>query len=271
MTGFDSSKPSKMSSTILLFTLAAAMAADDLPRVDLHVHLDAEAATGGSMTPADAASLSRKLGIKFGVLGEGGCAGDIRDDRTLGDFLRGFEGVALYRGLQVYGFDWARCLSKDLRGRLDYIAADALVFPDRNGKRILLWLAGVRFEDPQDFMDRYVDFNVKVLSQPIQVWTNPTFLPESLQSRYDELWTAERMDRVIGAAVKNGVAIELNSRYRIPSVAFVRRAMAAGAKFTFGSNGHVKGIGDISYGLDVAKQCGLKKNDFWLPRERPAL
>ncbi len=260
-----------MSATILLLTLAAAMAADDLPRVDLHVHIDAEGASTMSMTPAEAASLSRKLGVKFGVLGEGGCAGDIRDDRTLGDFLKGFEGVPLYRGLQVYGFEWTRCLSKDLRDRLDYIAADALIFPDRSGKRIWLWLAGVRFDDPQDFMERYVDFNVNVLSQPIQVWTNPTFLPESLQPRYDELWTTERMDRVIAAAVKNGVAIELNSRYRIPSAAFVRRAKAAGAKFTFGSNGHVKGIGDISYGLDIAKQCGLTKRDFWLPRQRPGL
>lgn len=254
--------------TLPLLILTAALAADDLPRIDLHVHIDEEGNPAKSMRPADAASLSRKLGVQFGVLGEGGCAGEIHDDRTLADFLRGFDGVPLYRGLQVYGFDWPRCLSKENLSRLDYIGADALVFPDRNGKHIRLWVSGVRFDDPQEFMERYVDYNVRVLSQPIQIWTNPTFLPESLQSRYDELWTPERVSRVIEAAVKNGVAIELNTRFRVPSASFVRRAKAAGAKFTFGSNGHIKGIGDISYGLGIARECGLTKGDFWVPPVR---
>ncbi|HWR51610.1 MAG TPA: hypothetical protein VN428_10915 [Bryobacteraceae bacterium] len=248
--------------------LAAALAADDLPRVDLHVHIDSEENPAKSITPAAAAALSQKLGIKFGVLAEGGCAGDIRDDRTLEEFLRGFEGVPLYRGLQVYGFDWPRCLSKQNRAHLDYIAADALIFPDRSGKNVWLWLAGVKFDDAQDFMERYVDFNVKVLSQPIQVWTNPTYLPESLEARYAELWTPERMRRVITAAVKNRIAIELNTRFRIPSASFVRMAKDAGARFTFGSNGHVTSIGDISYGLNVARQCGLTAKDFWQPAGR---
>jgi hypothetical protein len=257
-----------MRSMFCSLILAAALAADDLPRVDLHVHLHDDEKPGKSMTPAEALALSRQLNVRFGVLGEGGCAGDIRDDRTLAEFLRPFEGIAMYRGLQVYGFDWRRCLSKENLSRLDYIAADALVFPDRDGKNIWLWLPGVRFENVQDFMERYVAFNVKVLSQPIQVWTNPTYLPDSLEGRYEELWTPERMKRVIDAAVRNGVAIELNTKFRVPSPVFVRRAKAAGAKFTFGSNGHVKGIGDISYGLEIARQCGLVKTDMWLPAKR---
>ena len=70
-------------------TLAAVClsAADNLPRIDLHVHLDAEAKGGKSVTPSEAAALSKKLGVRFGVLAEGGCGGDIRDDKTLGGFL----------------------------------------------------------------------------------------------------------------------------------------------------------------------------------------
>ena len=37
------------------------------------------------------------------------------------------------------------------------------------------------------------------------------------------------MDKVIQAAVKNGVAIEINARYKLPSEKFIRRAKAAGA------------------------------------------
>src|ERR1035441_5103666 len=67
-------------------TLAAVClsAADNLPRIDLHVHLDAEAKGGKSVTPSEAAALSKKLGVRFGVLAEGGCGGDIRDDKIAG-------------------------------------------------------------------------------------------------------------------------------------------------------------------------------------------
>jgi hypothetical protein len=257
------------SAALALFCLYSTLAAaDDLPRVDLHVHIDSDVDPSKSLKPSEAAALSEKLGVKFGVLGEGGCRGDIHDNATLARFIDSLAGLPVYRGLQVYGFDWPRCLSKENLNRLDYIAADALIFPDRSGKSIRLWLPGVRFDDPQQFMDDYVDYTVRILSQPIQVWANPTYLPDSLRSEYDTLWSQQRMRRVIDAAVKNHVAIEINSRFRIPSAAFVRLAKASGAKFTFGSNHHVEGIGDIEYSLQTARDCELKKSDIWLPPRR---
>jgi histidinol phosphatase-like PHP family hydrolase len=114
-------------------------------------------------------------------------------------------------------------------------------------------------------MDRYVEHNLRVLSQHIQIWANPTYLPESLKSRYDALWTPERMDRLIAAALKNGVAIEINAHFQIPSAAFIRRAKAAGAKFSIGSNRHVEGIGEIEYCLRTARECGLTAKDIYVP------
>ena len=49
--------------------------------------------------------------------------------------------------------------------------------------------------------------------------STPTFLPAAIAPRYDALWTEARMNRVIDAAVKNGVAIEIGARYKIPSEA----------------------------------------------------
>lgn len=249
----------------LLFVAAAMLAADDLPRVDLHAHIHDDENHANSLTPKQVSDLSKKLGVRVGVLAEGGCAGEIRDNVTLSEFLKETEGAAVWRGLQVYGFDWRRCLSDENLRKLDYIAADALVFPDANGKHIWLWLPKVRFADAQDFMERYVSFNEKVLSQRIQVWANPTYLPESLKARYDELWTPERMDRLIRAAVKSGVAIELNAHFQIPSQAFIRRAKAAGAKFSIGSNAHVKGIGEVQWCLKTARECGLTAQDIFVP------
>jgi len=245
--------------------LALPLLAADLPRVDLHVHLHDDEHPAQSLKPAAAAAISKKLGVKFGVLAEGGCNGEIRDDKTLTEFIDSTANVPLWRGLQVYGFDWPRCLSADKRAQLDYIAADALIFPERNGKHVWLWLPDVKIADPQDFMDRYVDFNARVLSQPIQVWANPTYLPTVLQSQYDSLWTPARMDRLIAAAVSNHVAIEINANFQIPSPTFIRRAKAAGAKFSFGSNRHVQGIGEIDYCLRIAKETGLTEKDIYTP------
>jgi len=254
--------------TSLLWITSATLFAQALPKVDLHVHIHDEDHPAQSLKPAQATEISKKLGVTFGILGEGGCAGDIRNDATLTEFLTALEPEPVWRGLQVYGFNWQNCLSPALRARLDYVAADALIFPDKSGKHLWLWLPTVKIEDAQDFMDRYVAFNVKVLSQPIQVWSNPTYIPEVLKARYDELWTPERMDQVIQAAVKNHVAIEINAHFRIPSLAFLRRAKAAGARFSFGSNEHAHGIGEISWCLDVAKQLGLQPADLFIPARK---
>jgi len=61
------------------------------------------------------------------------------------------------------------------------------------------------------------------------------------------------------------IAIEINSNFLSPSSAFIRRAKAAGAKFSFGSNRHVEGIGDIAWCLKTARECGLTRADIFLP------
>jgi histidinol phosphatase-like PHP family hydrolase len=102
------------------------------------------------------------------------------------------------------------------------------------------------------------------------VWVNPTFLPAAIASRYDELWTEERMSRVIDAAVKQRVAIEINARYRIPSERFLRLAKAKGARFTFGTNNAgAADLGDWSYPLAMQEALGLRWQDMFVPGHAP--
>jgi len=86
-------------------------------------------------------------------------------------------------------------------------------------------------------MDVLVSKTVAILeSEPIDIYANPTFLPAVIAPRYEALWTEARMTKVIDAAVKSGVAIEIGGRYKIPSEQFLRLAKSKGAKFTFGTN-----------------------------------
>ncbi len=45
-----------------------------------------------------------------------------------------------------------------------------------------------------------------------------------------------------------------------------KMAKAAGAHFTFGSNTHGLGAGDITWSLNMAKDCGLIGEDFFIPK-----
>ena len=72
---------------------------------------------------------------------------------------------------------------------------------------------------------------------PIDVLADPMQSPANIKDRMDEFWTEDRMKVIIDAAVKNGVALEINPRERTPSEKFITLAKAAGAKFAVGDDG----------------------------------
>ncbi len=119
-------------------------------------------------------------------------------------------------------------------------------------------------------MEMLVDRIEKILDkEPIDIYVNPSYIPDEIANRYDELWTVARMDRVIAALKRNHVALEINDRRRIPSAAFIKRAKAAGIKFTFGTNnGGPNDLGNLEYCLQMIKECGLEGTDIWLPQSK---
>lgn len=268
-------------------TFAAALtsafaASEDLPRVDYHVHLDEQ------ITLEKALEISRRRGVRFGIVEhagkpELGYRGMLSRDEDLRRWLDQLAGKPVYRGIQAEGLDWMECFSVSAVAELDYVLQDALTVPQRvfsgaggDQPLIKLWTPAARsIQDPEAFMDRYVDFHVELMRRvPLDILANPTFLPAPLEKDYAALWTRERMEKVVEAAVRYRVAIEINSRYRLPSEAFLRIARQAGAKFSFGSNIHGPDVGRLDYGLEMAKQLGLRSRDLFAPappQEKPIL
>ncbi|HWS01476.1 MAG TPA: hypothetical protein VN249_12720, partial [Prolixibacteraceae bacterium] len=67
----------------------------------------------------------------------------------------------------------------------------------------------------------------------------------------------------------NQVALEINSRYSIPSIAFIKKAKASGVKFSFGTNNAKNDdLNRLEYSIRVIKEAGLTINDMFLPRPR---
>lgn len=239
---------------------------DGVPRVDYHAHPEE------GLTVDRAVALSAERGVKFGLVEHAGVRDGpasklTGDDEGLLAWIRSLRGKPVYAGIQAEGLNWTRAFSKGVIAQLDYVLSDALTIHGPPGKPVKIWTSEFQCDNPQYFMDRYVDFHVEVMAkEPIDILANPTFLPEMLQGDFDKLWTARRMTTVIEAARKYGAAIEINSRYQVPRIAFLEMARDAGLRFSFGSNMHTaEGIGDIGYCAGMYNRLGLTLDRFFRP------
>ncbi|MGB8494974.1 MAG: DUF1080 domain-containing protein [Candidatus Acidiferrum sp.] len=238
------------------------LSTENYPLVDYHVHLK------GGLTIEQALANSRRLGINYGIAINCGLGFPVHSDDSVRDYLETMKGQPCYVALQGEGREWMTLASPESVARFDYCFTDAMTFTDDNGKRMRIWInedVG-EIKDKQAFMDMYVKRIMGVMHEPIDIYANATFLPDRIAGEYDALWTPERMSKVIDAAVKNDVAIEINNRYKIPSAAFIKAAKAAGAKFSFGTNNADANLGRLEYPIQMVKQCGLVWQDIFVPK-----
>ncbi len=240
----------------------------NFPLVDLHAHLKA------GLTVEQALALSRSSGMFLGLAVNCGKGFPIETDAGALAFVKSMETVPAFIGMQAEGREWVSMFSKETRARFDYVFTDSMTWTNPAGKRMRLWIPDeVEIgPDVQAFMELLVSKTVGILeTEPIDVYVNPTFLPAAIASQYDALWTEARMTRVIDAAVKSRVAIEINARYKLPSERFLRLAKAKGAKFTFGTNNAgPSDLGDWSYPLAMQKALDLKWQDMFVPGHQPS-
>lgn len=238
------------------------LAAKNFPLIDLHTHLK------GGISEEEALAIARTYGYTYGIAWNCGLKMGFESDEELNGFLETYKpSPFVWTAMQAEGREWLDLFSKESRDKFDYVFTDAMTWTNDNGKRMRLWIKEeTEIGDPQDFMDQLVDNIEKVLTEPIDIHVNPTFLPDELWDRYDELWTEERMNRVVKALVKNQVALEINNRYRIPSANLIKKAKAAGVKFTFGTNnGGANDFGRMDYAIEMIHECGLTPQDMWMP------
>jgi histidinol phosphatase-like PHP family hydrolase len=240
----------------------------DFPLMDFHVHLD-------KSTIDAVLALSQARGVKFGIVEHAGTKENdypvvLSNDKELKSYLDMLAGKPVFRGVQAEWIDWTSGFSTKALAQLDYVLTDTMTFPGKDGRRTKLWLKDVEslveMADKQAFMDRFVDWHVKIISeQPIDILANTSWLPAPLAIDYDALWTPARVQKVVDAAVKHCVALEISSSYKLPRLPFLKIAKAAGVKFSFGSNGRYPKMGLLDYSIAMAKELGLKRSDMFTP------
>ena len=235
---------------------------EGFPLVDFHVHLK------GGLTLEQAVEKSRKSGINFGIAANCGVKFPITDDQGIDQYVKKLAGQPVFIGMQAEGREWPKLFSKEAIARFDYVFSDGMTIVDHRGHRARLWIKDeVDIPDEQAFMELLVRTIVGILShEPIDIYVNPTYLPVVLAKDYDRLWTPERLRKIIDAAAANGVAIEISNSLHLPKPAFIKDAKRAGIKFTLGTNNTNGNLGRCEYGLQMIRQCGLTREDMWMPK-----
>ena len=169
--------------------------------------------------------------------------------------------------MQGEGREWPTTFSEAARKEFDFVFTDALTFTDKKGRRVRLWIDDEVFIDnEQEYMDLIVDKMCDVFKEPADIYVNPFFLPTSMNDRYDQFWTEQRVDRAISALKKSGKVLEINELYQIPSKAIIMKAKEAGLKFSFGSNNVKPEVGKLEYAIRMKKECGLTAQDMYKPK-----
>jgi hypothetical protein len=250
---------------LLSFLLADCQNSSNFPITDLHVHLK------GGFTIDDAVLKSRNENIRYGIVINCGVGFPVHKDSQIDSVILTLKNYPqFFIGMQAEGREWVNNFSKESMNKFDYVFTDGMTFTDAKGRRNRIWMKDETWIDnEEEFMKYLVNTIVKILStEPINMYVNPTFLPAQMTDRYDYFWTDERMDRVIKAAKDHNIAIEINNRYRIPSVKFIARAKNAGVKFTVGTNNTDANFTGAAYALEAIQKCQLTQADFFQPANK---
>jgi hypothetical protein len=239
------------------------LGAANYPVVDYHTHLK------GVYTLQDALRRSREQGIYPGVAINGGMGFPVSNDEALRPYLAELRGQPVFKAFQAEGREWVGLFSRAMLEQFDYVFTDSMTWTDDDGRRMRLWIPAEvgTIADVRRFMETLVARTVRIIeTEPIDIYVNPTYIPDQLAGQYETLWTPARMQRVVDALRANDVALEINNRYRIPNATFIRMAREAGVRFACGTNNAAaEDAGRLEYCIQMIRECDLRWQDMWVP------
>jgi histidinol phosphatase-like PHP family hydrolase len=240
----------------------------DFPIEDYHVHLN-------TLTIEQVMATSKETGVKYGLLEHCGTKENqypivLSNDKELQDWIAKLQGKGVYIGVQAEWIDWVGCFSKDVFSQLDYVLTDSWTVRDADGKRVKAFAGGYDpGNDAEAFMKWYVDWIVEILeTTPLDIWSHPMWVTRKFTPQLEQMWTEERMRRVVRTLKNTNTAVEIDSSVKLPTMPFLKMAKAEGIKFSFGASSQGARINPVDWSIATAKELGLTKKDMFQPAPR---
>ncbi|MEO5819614.1 MAG: family 16 glycoside hydrolase [Vicinamibacteraceae bacterium] len=232
------------------------LARDNFPLVDLRA-LDVKDA--GTLEAALAAARGGALFV--GVTASAGKTRTVKDDAGVDALVKRYGGKPLFLGLRADERGWAHAITPKALARLDFVLLDGETLIARLPKT-------TASTDPQAYGDAVLAATISAITrEPIDIYGAPLFLPATFVGQRDAIWNEARQQQLIDALVTHRVAIEINGALQLPGEAFVRKAKAAGAKFTLGRCAVDTSAGEYCFGL--REKVGLSWRDMYEPGHAP--
>jgi len=240
------------------------------PVADYHVHLSP------TLSIEEAIALGKQRQVQIGIVEHPGPGYPINSDADLQRYINGLRRYPVRIGLQPVYAGWSKSFSKTLLDELDYVLMDALTLPRPEGGWLAIWQIDTMVDDEEEFMARYMRFIEQVLTtEPIDIFAWPTFLPIPIARHYKELWTPQRVQRIVSLCRDRAqgprdrkIAIEINEVAHVPDESFTVQAKQAGLKFTFGTDARNQNAAHFYYCYEMVQKCGLTEADMFVPRRK---
>lgn len=233
------------------------------PVADYHVHLSP------TLSIDQALQLGKERGVQIGIVEHPGPDYPIKTDADLQKYIANLRRYPVRIGLQPVYAGWSTAFSKNLLDQLDYVLMDALTLPNPDGTSLAIWQIDTHVDDAEEFMTRYMQFIDQIMTtEPIDIFAWPTFLPVPIARQYSQLWTPQRMQRIIDLAKARKLAIEINEVAHVPDDTFIMLAKRTGLKFTFGTDSRNQNATHFYYCYQMAQKCGLTEADMFVPKHK---
>jgi histidinol phosphatase-like PHP family hydrolase len=120
---------------------------------------------------------------------------------------------------------------------------------------------------PAAYMRAHVDSLEHLAREmPVDVIAHPAIAPPAMHHiPLEERWSEQLEERAVTALAQAGIVFELSNRYPVHE-RLVRRAHAAGVRFSLGSDGHSREqVADIRKPLALARSIGVRDEDLYDP------
>lgn len=227
--------------------------------IDMHIDADESFSIDSAMNQFYLTGVNPGLVADISRYEEG------KAEEALSDHIKNYSKYPVFLGIYRKNLSSLENISSSTLDQFDYVIGDLTTFKNRKGEETDI-LNEKNIGSKEAFMDDYVKAITEALDKGgLNIWSSATILPASLATEYDQLWTPERMDKVIDALKRNNVAIEVNNKTQLPGISFLKLAKEKGCLFTIGSLYTNEGMQEPTYFYEVIDQCKLDYKDIYIP------
>ncbi len=221
---------------------------------DLHIHTKL---SDGKLTPEEVYSLAYAKGYQAGIsdhCGEGSF--QINGNDQFEQYLNALEGLPVLKSAEL-DLGTKVSISRELLDRCDYLIGGVHSIGDLN-----FFDSEARLPPSAVLINKMLDLiEIKARQHRFDILAHPGLLPLKLRPAAGRILDKEWSQRLIALALKYDFALEINSRWELPYPEIVSDALAAGARFSLGSDGHCRETAcRLDYSLAMVKELNIPED-----------